>query len=114
MGRAFQVLGNNIDASRAFDKQVARGGGTEPRWRVDGKEIFHIGPKGMLTAVQVGGEGTFTTGTPTPLFPLHERAPISLTASARKLERDSERSIGRALDCYRLMTGLGTFANFRT
>ena len=59
--------------------QVSRGGGTEPRWRADGKEIFYIGPKGMLTAVQVGGEGTFATGTPTPLFPLHGRAPISST-----------------------------------
>jgi Tol biopolymer transport system component len=59
--------------------QVSRGGGTEPRWRADGKEIFYVGPKGMLTAVQVGGEGTFATGTLTPLFPLHGRAPISST-----------------------------------
>jgi len=59
--------------------QVSRGGGTEPRWRADGKEIFYIGPKDMLTAVQVSGEGTFTNGTPTPLFSLHARSPISST-----------------------------------
>ena len=59
--------------------QVSRGGGTEPRWRGDGKEIFYIGPTGMLTAMPVNGEGTFSTGTPTPLFQIHGRAPISST-----------------------------------
>jgi Tol biopolymer transport system component len=36
--------------------QVSRGGGTEPRWRGDGKEIFYIAPSGMLMAVPVNGE----------------------------------------------------------
>jgi Tol biopolymer transport system component len=59
--------------------QVSRGGGTEPRWRGDGKEIFYLGPMGMLTAVPVSSVGTFSTGTPTPLFQFHGRAPISST-----------------------------------
>jgi eukaryotic-like serine/threonine-protein kinase len=59
--------------------QVSRGGGTEPRWRGDGKEIFYIAPSGMLMAVLVNGESTFATGTPTPLFQIHGRAPISST-----------------------------------
>jgi Tol biopolymer transport system component len=59
--------------------QVSRGGGTEPRWRGDGKEIFYIGAKGMLAAVPVNTEGTFSTGTPIPLFQIHGRAPISST-----------------------------------
>jgi Tol biopolymer transport system component len=59
--------------------QVSRGGGTEPRWRGDGKEIFYIAPSGMLTAVPVNGETTFATGTPAPLFQIHGRAPISST-----------------------------------
>ncbi len=59
--------------------QVSRGGGTEPRWRGDGKEIFYLGPMGMLTAVPVSAVGTFSTGTPTPLFQFHGRAPISST-----------------------------------
>ncbi len=57
--------------------QVSRGGGTEPRWRGDGKEIFYLGPSGMLTAVSVSTTGTFSTGVPTPLFQVHNRAPIS-------------------------------------
>ena len=59
--------------------QVSRGGGTEPRWRGDGKEIFYIAPNGMLMAVPVTGESIFATGTPAPLFQIHGRAPISST-----------------------------------
>jgi Tol biopolymer transport system component len=59
--------------------QVSRGGGTEPRWRGDGKEIFYIAPSGMLMAVPVNGETTFVTGQPAPLFQIHGRAPISST-----------------------------------
>ena len=58
-------------------RQVSRGGGTEPRWRGDGKEIFYIGPKGILTAVEVSTEGTFSTGAASPLFQVRGRAPIS-------------------------------------
>jgi serine/threonine protein kinase len=59
--------------------QVSRGGGTEPRWRADGKEIYYLGPGGMLNAVSVSTEGTFATGMPLPLFQFHGRAPISST-----------------------------------
>jgi eukaryotic-like serine/threonine-protein kinase len=60
--------------------QVSRGGGTEPRWRADNKEIFYIGPKAMLTAVPVTATAdSFSTGNPTPLFQVHGRAPISST-----------------------------------
>jgi Tol biopolymer transport system component len=59
--------------------QVSRGGGEEPRWRGDGKEIFYIAPSGMLMAVPVNGESIFATGTPAPLFQIHGRAAISST-----------------------------------
>jgi len=59
--------------------QVSRGGGTEPRWRGDGKEIFYMSPSGVLMAVPVGSDQGFTTGAPAPLFQIHGRAPISST-----------------------------------
>ena len=59
--------------------QVSRGGGAEPRWRGDGKEIFYISPSGTLMAVPVNGDSNFATGTPAPLFQIHGRAPISST-----------------------------------
>jgi Tol biopolymer transport system component len=59
--------------------QVSRGGGTEPRWRGDGKEMFYIGPHGELTAVEVNSGGSFSAGVPMKLFPFHGRAQISST-----------------------------------
>ncbi len=59
--------------------QVSRGGGAEPRWRGDGKEIFYISSSGTLMAVPVTGDSNFATGMPTPLFQIHGRAPISST-----------------------------------
>ena len=59
--------------------QISRGGGTEPRWRGDGKEIFYLAPGGVLTAASVSTVGTFSTGSPTPLFQFHGRAAISST-----------------------------------
>jgi serine/threonine protein kinase len=59
--------------------QISRGGGTEPRWRGDGKEIFYIGAGSTLTAVPVSSEGTFAAGNPTPLFRTQLRAQVSST-----------------------------------
>ncbi|MGA2357207.1 MAG: hypothetical protein ABSG02_22150, partial [Terriglobales bacterium] len=59
--------------------QVSRGGGTEARWRGDGKEIYYISASGMLTAVPVNAQSAFATGTPAPLFQVQGRAPISST-----------------------------------
>jgi eukaryotic-like serine/threonine-protein kinase len=59
--------------------QVSRGGGTEPRWRADGKEIFYLAPGGMLTSAAVSTLGTFASGTPVSLFQFRGRAPISST-----------------------------------
>jgi dipeptidyl aminopeptidase/acylaminoacyl peptidase len=65
--------------SAAGKWQVSRGGGTEPRWRGDGKEIFYIGAGGTMTAVPVSSEGTFAAGNPTQLFRTQLRAQVSST-----------------------------------
>ena len=59
--------------------QVSRGGGTEPRWRSDGKAIFYIGPRQVLAEVIVSTEGSFSTAAVRALFPVHSRPPISST-----------------------------------
>jgi eukaryotic-like serine/threonine-protein kinase len=60
--------------------QVSRGGGSEPRWRADGKEIFYIGPKSTITAAPVtAAEETFSSGNPVPLFQTQFRAAVSST-----------------------------------
>jgi hypothetical protein len=72
--------------------QVSPGGGTEPRWRGDGKEIFYVDPKGMLTAVAVNAGETYSAGAASPLFQVHGRAPISNTdLYAYDVSRDGKR-----------------------
>jgi Tol biopolymer transport system component len=59
--------------------QVSPAGGTEPRWRGDGKAVFYIGPKQMLTEATVSTEGAFSTTGTRPLFTIRSRPPISYT-----------------------------------
>ncbi len=59
--------------------QISRGGGTEPRWRSDGKELYYLSPTGMLMAVPVDARATFSSGAPMPLFQVRGRPPISST-----------------------------------
>jgi Tol biopolymer transport system component len=50
--------------------QVSTGGGVQPRWRPDGKELYFIAPDGKLMAVPVNGSGVvFGVGTAVALFP---------------------------------------------
>jgi Tol biopolymer transport system component len=48
---------------------VSQGGGQQPRWRSDGKELFYLRLDGELMAVEVSSSGTaFQPGIPKPLF----------------------------------------------
>jgi Tol biopolymer transport system component len=47
---------------------VSRGGGSTPRWRGDGREIFYLAPDGKMMAVDVITAPEFQAGTPKPLF----------------------------------------------
>jgi eukaryotic-like serine/threonine-protein kinase len=48
---------------------VSNGGGSQPRWSRDGKELFYFAPDSMLLAVSVTTSGgTFQPGVPKPLF----------------------------------------------
>src|SRR5262249_26519380 len=49
--------------------QVSTNGGTQPRWRADGKELYFIAPDRKLMAVPVTVVGTnFEPGKAAPLF----------------------------------------------
>jgi len=47
---------------------VSRGGGVQPRWRRDGKELFYISPDSKMMAVPVSTKPVFQSGTPLALF----------------------------------------------
>jgi Tol biopolymer transport system component len=47
---------------------VSRGGGVQPRWRRDGKELFYISPDSQMMAVDVNAGPAFQSGNPRALF----------------------------------------------
>jgi Tol biopolymer transport system component len=57
--------------------QVSNGGGEEPIWARDGKELFFLAPDGNLMAVPVTATDHFESRTPVALFQTHRRQAIS-------------------------------------
>ena len=57
--------------------QVSTGGGQEPRWRQDGKELFYVSQEGRMMAVSVKLGASFEAGSPVAMFQTHRRQPIS-------------------------------------
>jgi Tol biopolymer transport system component len=56
--------------------QVSIGGGSHPRWRRDGKELFYIAPDSKLMAVEVRADASsFQAGVPMALFPTRVSLP---------------------------------------
>ena len=53
--------------SRPFERGWA-GGGWQPRWRADGRELFYLLDSETMVSVEVTTEGEFTHGEPTKLF----------------------------------------------
>jgi len=47
---------------------ISSGGGAQPHWRGDGKELFYMAPDRTLMAVEVNPASTFETSAPKPLF----------------------------------------------
>jgi Tol biopolymer transport system component len=65
--KSFQVYVRSFPPS-AGKWQVSVGGGTEPRWRRDGKELYFIAPDKKVMAVAVKLGATLETGAPKELF----------------------------------------------
>ena len=49
---------------------ISKGGGTGPRWRGDGKELFYVASDGKLMSVDISPKPVFEAGAPRPLFQL--------------------------------------------
>jgi serine/threonine protein kinase len=68
--------------------QVSTGGGDQPSWRKDGKELYYLAPDGRLMAVDVELDGSFKAGVPKPLFQTNV-TPQPLVGSDRNQYRAS-------------------------
>jgi eukaryotic-like serine/threonine-protein kinase len=57
--------------------QVSNNGGTQPRWRGDGGELFYLAPDGKMMASPVTTGGHFDAGTPLSLFQANAREQVA-------------------------------------
>jgi Tol biopolymer transport system component len=57
--------------------QVSTGGGEQPRWRGDGKELFYLSSDGKMMAAPVTIGANFDVGRPVELFQTSPRQPVS-------------------------------------
>jgi eukaryotic-like serine/threonine-protein kinase len=55
-------------AHAGLSAQVSKGGGTSPRWRGDGRELFYLASDGTVMAVDVRTDRGFKAGGPSALF----------------------------------------------
>ncbi|MEY2413768.1 MAG: eukaryotic-like serine/threonine-protein kinase [Acidobacteriaceae bacterium] len=53
--------------------QVSTAGGTQPRWRGDGKELFYLAADGKIMATPLMAGSNFNAGTPVALFESNAR-----------------------------------------
>jgi eukaryotic-like serine/threonine-protein kinase len=58
--------------------QVSSGGGQEPKWRQDGKELFYLSADGKMMAVGVRTGANFEATSPLVLFQTRRRQSVSL------------------------------------
>jgi eukaryotic-like serine/threonine-protein kinase len=59
--------------------QVSTGGGEQPRWRGDGKELFYLSSDYKMMAVPATTGANFNAGTPEALFQTVPRQPVATT-----------------------------------
>jgi serine/threonine protein kinase/Tol biopolymer transport system component len=72
--------------------QVSTGGGEQPRWRGDGKELFFLSSDSKMMAAPVTTGANFDSGTPVALFQTTPRQPISLNDQfVYDVRRDGQR-----------------------
>jgi hypothetical protein len=51
-----------------YKRRISNDGGSWPRWRSDGTEVFYVAPGGVVTSVPVTSGDRFSAGSPRPLF----------------------------------------------
>jgi Tol biopolymer transport system component len=72
--------------------QISNSGGTQPRWRGDGKELFYLAADGNMMATPVTIGDHFDTGAPVPLFRARMRAQVAGSELAMyDVTRDGQR-----------------------
>jgi Tol biopolymer transport system component len=76
--------------------QISDHGGTQPRWRRDGKELFYLAEDGKLMAVDIKAGASFEAGIPHAVFDARLRAGTSLSNYLYDVAPDGQRFLMNA------------------
>jgi serine/threonine protein kinase len=68
--REFSLGSAQGSANAAGKWLISKAGGTNPRWRGDGKELFYVASDEKLMSVDISAKPAFEAGAPRPLFQL--------------------------------------------
>jgi serine/threonine protein kinase len=71
--------------------QISTGGGNQPRWRRDGKELYYLAPDGKLMAVEIEMDPVFRLGMPKALFRTPPQSALSVAANSWNPSPDGKR-----------------------
>jgi len=78
-------------------RQVSSGGGCQPHWRKDGKELFYLSLDGKIMSVAVKGDTSIETSAPKALFRTSMR--VDTSNSQYAVSRDGSRFLfGESID----------------
>jgi eukaryotic-like serine/threonine-protein kinase len=77
--------------------QISTSGGTAPRWRRDGKELFYVSADQKVMAVPIKLTSTVEPGTPEPLFTFPTGATLTQLGFSYAPSRDGQRFLVNAL-----------------
>jgi len=72
--------------------QVSAGGGTQPRWRGDSKELFYLSSNSTIMAVPIAAGSNFDAQAPVPLFQVSPRVLVATSErAAYDVSKDGQR-----------------------
>jgi Tol biopolymer transport system component len=77
--------------------QISNGGGSQPMWRGDGRELFFLGADGRLFAVPITGSAAFEPGVARPLFQTRVPQNLAPFRSAYAVSPDGQRFLVASL-----------------
>ena len=82
-------------ASSEAKWQISTAGGSQPRWRRDGKELFYVSTDGRLMSVSITTNTTFEYGAPQAMFPVTQFSVTDAASFAYAVSSDGQRFLAR-------------------
>ena len=93
---AFEVYVRAFPDSQG-KRLVSKGGGAEPRWRADGRELFYVSPDRRMMSVPTTIGAAFEAGTPATLFEMNVRDLSFLSGRRYDVTPDGQRFVVQEL-----------------